>query len=123
MGVRPSSPVLRHGTDLHSLAVFSGRFSEGEFKNLRDDFPSDEQPYTDSYEYLSDSDLDEEREYTEIDDDDDESTGVDEPANNLSAAKKRFSWSGEGASDEESGGTTLTQQGKVAIIRDMAATT
>lgn len=104
------------------MAVFSERFSEGEFKNLRDGFPSDEQPYTDFYEYLSDSDLEEEGEHTGADDDD-ESTGVDEPANDLSAAKKRFRWSGEGASDDESGRTTRTQQGKVAIIRDMAATT
>jgi len=42
------------------VTVFSDRFSEGALKNLRDGFPPDEEPYTDSYEYFSDSDLDDE---------------------------------------------------------------
>ena len=67
-----SSPSVVHSV-LHSLfprwvlplAVFSDGFSEGVSKNLKDDFPSDDKPYTDHYECLPDSDLDDEEGYTE----------------------------------------------------------
>ncbi|KAF9779896.1 hypothetical protein BJ322DRAFT_349753 [Thelephora terrestris] len=94
-------------------SLFSERFSEGESKDIRDGFPSDEQPYTDTYEYLSDSDLDEEE----------ECTGVDEPANNDTATNNPFLSPGIAAPDRECGGTVHMQQGKVAIVKDMAAIT
>ena len=70
-----SSPSVVHSV-LHPLftrrvlplAVFSDGFSEGVSKNLKDDFPSDEESYTDHYECLPDSDLDDEEGYTETSD-------------------------------------------------------
>ena len=124
------------------MAVFSDRFSEGASKNLRDDFPSDEEPYTDSYEYLSDSDLDEAEGYTEADEppsDDttsydsahEEDTGVldQEPAQARVISSLTIDRDGAKhttATTSDPGGhpgTTRVQPGKVAIIRDMAATT
>jgi hypothetical protein len=43
--------------------VFSDGFLEGQARNLNEDFPSESRPYTEDYDYLSDSDLE--------DDDDD----------------------------------------------------
>lgn len=40
--------------------VFSDRFSEGQTRDINGGFPSDTLPYTDSYDYLSDSDLEDE---------------------------------------------------------------
>jgi len=37
--------------------VFSDGFSEGQTKDINGGFPSDSHPYTDDYDYLSDSDL------------------------------------------------------------------
>ena len=37
--------------------MFSGRFSEGQILDINEGFPSDSLPYNDSYDYLSDSDL------------------------------------------------------------------
>jgi len=90
----PQSPTSRLVGDCHTsssvsfilhfrdvlcpLAVFSDRFSEGVLKNLRDGFPSNEEPYTDSYEYSSDSDLDEEEDDTETDDEEEGDTETDE---------------------------------------------
>ena len=52
--------------------MFSEEFSEGRIKNLNEGFPSDSDPYTGSYEYLSDSDLENDR-------DDDEPEPVGSP--------------------------------------------
>ena len=37
--------------------VFSDGFSEGQLRDIDDGFPSDSNPYTEDYDYLSDSDL------------------------------------------------------------------
>jgi len=160
------------------VTVFSDRFSEGALKNLGDGFPPDEEPYTDSYEYFSDSDLDEEEGYTEAggslrnkkphtesrfnlsDSDLDNEEGYVEasepPSDNAAinnpllqrssvraipvatgqeSAQTRgtsSSTASQSQADEmapaagDSSGrpeTTDTQPGRVAIIRDMAATT
>lgn len=115
--------------------LFSDGFAEGEFKDLRDGFPSCGPPYTDSYEYLSDSDLDEE-ECTRID----EPANVDTVPNNFDKVvpgqkciqptdpspqtSNRGGVENAATRDPNSRlGTTDTQQGKVAVIKDMAATT
>ena len=126
---------------LRRSSVFSDRFSEGELKNLRDGFPPDEEPYTDYYEYLSDSDLDEVEDYTEADESlsDDTDTnpahkpglgvsdqepskagGVSSLTTDRNAAEQAAAAAGDPGGRP---GTTHTQPGKVAIIRDMAATT
>jgi len=122
-------------------AVFSDRFSEGAVKNLRDEFPPDEESYTDSYEYLSDSDLDEVEGHTEADELPSEDTAIDHLARGMGAAvpdqgsaqvRSALSSTTDGGADQvtptagNSGGrpgTTHIQPGKVAIIRDIAATT
>ena len=117
--------VLRH------LAVFSDRFSEGTLKNLKDGFPPDEEPYTDSYEYPSDSDLDEVEGDTEADGSPNDGTVTDHPAcEKGSTHTKRPSPSTIGHHAQQAAATlvgdpatTHVQPGKVAIIRDMAATT
>ena len=108
---------------------------EGELKDLRDGFPSCEPPYTDSYEYLSDDDLDEE-ECARID----ESANVDTVPDNidgvvsgrgctqstglLSQTTSRGGGEIAATRDPDSRlGMADVQQGKVAIIKDMAATT
>jgi len=40
--------------------VFSDAFSEGQARNISGEFPSDSDPYTEHYDYLSDSDLEDE---------------------------------------------------------------
>ena len=40
--------------------MFSDRFSEGQIKDINEEFPSDSLAYTDSYDYFSDSDLEDE---------------------------------------------------------------
>ena len=121
------------------LAVFSDRFSEGTLKNLREGFPSDEEPYTDSYDYLSDSDLDSEAEGdTEADEppsDDfatyhlareegaatqDQARGIPSLTTGRSDAQQATATTGDLGGRP---GMTHVQPGKVAIIRDMAATT
>ena len=125
-----------------SFIVFSDKFSEGLSKNLRDGFPSDEEPYTDSYECLPDSDLDEEEDYTDADEPlgDNPATnrtrrkGVAVPDQESSQDRRRVSSLVNGRNNAEqvttavegSGGhpeTARVQLGKVAIIRDVAATT
>ena len=129
------------------MAVFSDRFSEGALKNLRDGFPSDEEPHTDSYEYLSDSDLDEAEDYEAEDYAEAPGSLSDDAATSNSAHEKRPGVSYQESSqargvpsptvnrggDEQATsvaedlggrlGTAHIQTGKMAIIRDMAATT
>ena len=50
--------------------MFSDGFSEGQLRGINGEFPSDSHPYTEDYDYLSDSDLEDESscsegEYTE----------------------------------------------------------
>jgi len=40
--------------------VFSDGFSEGQTRDINGGFPADSHPYTDDYDYLSDSDLEDE---------------------------------------------------------------
>jgi len=40
--------------------VFSDGFSEGRLKDIDESFPPDSLPYTEDYDYLSDSDLEDE---------------------------------------------------------------
>ena len=49
-------------TALHCFEVFSDGFSEGQQRDINGTFPSDSHPYTEYYDYLSDSDLEEEEE-------------------------------------------------------------
>ena len=54
--------------------MFSDGFSEGQARDINGEFPSESHPYTEDYDYLSDSDLEdgsccsEELEYTEAED-------------------------------------------------------
>ena len=117
--------MLRH------LVVFSDRFSEGALKNLRDGFPPDEEPYTDSYEYSSDSDLDEVEGYTlEADELPNNDTVKNRPAcEQGSTCARRTLPPTIGRHAEQAtaivndSGTTHVHPGKVAIIKDMAAAT
>jgi len=122
--------ILHFRDVLCPLAVFSDRFSEGVLKNLGDGFPSNEEPYTDSYEYsISDSDLDEEEGDTETADEplSDNSTrknGVAAPDRarripSLAAGRNYTTASDSGNCPR----TAHVRLGKVAIIRDVAATT
>jgi len=45
--------------------VFSDGFSEGQTRDIDEEFPSDSHPYTEYYDYLSDSDLEDESSYSE----------------------------------------------------------
>ena len=45
--------------------MFSEGFSEGQTRDINGEFPSDSLPYTDDYEYLSDSDLEDAPFYSE----------------------------------------------------------
>ena len=133
------------------LPVFSDGFSEGALKNLRDGFPSDEKPYTDFYEYLSDSDLDEDEDSADLEEEEGYTTSDDSPSDDTTVGSPARETGGavsdqgpvevRGSSpltinknDTEQAtltasdpggrpGTTHIQLGKVAIIRDMAATT
>jgi len=140
VSLRLSSSILR-GV-LRSSVVFSDRFSEGVSKNLRDGFPSDEEPYTDSYECSSDSDLDEEEGYTETDEHLSDNPamnparkkGVAVPDQEPALGRRRVpSFTGGqnnaeqvATAADDSGShprTAHAQLGKVAIVRDVAATT
>ena len=49
--------------------MFSDGFSEGQLRDINEEFPSDSNPYTEYYDYLSDSDLEDgssEEEYAEV---------------------------------------------------------
>ena len=48
--------------------MFSDSFSEGRERDINEGFPSDFHPYTDHYDYLSDSDLEDESFCSEEDD-------------------------------------------------------
>lgn len=132
-------PLALHFCDkFRRLAVFSEGFSEGALKNLRDGFPPDEEPYTDSYEYLSDSDLDETEGSTEADESLSDDTSINnstretvgvpdqEPAQ-ASGVSSTIGISAEQATimagNSSGPESTHMQPGKVAIIRDTAATT
>ncbi|KAF9642810.1 hypothetical protein BDM02DRAFT_3273313 [Thelephora ganbajun] len=54
--------------------VFSDAFSEGQMRDIDGGFPSDSHPYTEYYDYLSDSDLEDDSEEEE-----EESSGDDNP--------------------------------------------
>jgi hypothetical protein len=58
------------------LTVLGDTYSEGNLVDIRSDFPASEDPFTEKYEYWSDSDLEEEEE--EEDDDDSKSDCADE---------------------------------------------
>jgi len=45
--------------------VFSDGFSEGQTRDINGEFPSDSHPYTEDYDYLSDSDLEDGSSYSE----------------------------------------------------------
>ena len=51
-------------------AVFSDGFSEGQARNINEGFPSDSLPHTEDYDYLSDSDLEDESSCSGGDEDD-----------------------------------------------------
>ena len=136
-----SSPSIFHDV-LRSSVVFSDRFSEGVSKNLSDGFPSDEEPYTDSYECLPDSDLDEEEGHTDADEllsdnpalNPTHRKGVAVPDRESTQGRRRVPSLTSGRNDAEQvapatggscghPGTPHVQSGKVAIIKDVAATT
>jgi hypothetical protein len=55
--------------------VFSDGFLEGKIRDIDEGFPSDSVPFTESYEYSSDSDLEDEPPCSEEDDDYEQSCG------------------------------------------------
>jgi hypothetical protein len=111
--------------------VFSDSFSEGQVRDINGEFPSDSNPYTEHYDYLSDSDLEDESSCSEEED--------DEPSEDDRNSRQSV----ENAPDPKSPKTpvsdpppprrmsaetsrrndNLTRMGKVAIIRDMGAAT
>lgn len=113
--------------------MFSSGFSEGQTRDINEGFPSDTLPYTDSYNYLSDSDLEDDE--TELSSDDWQSDS--RPALTVSHPSQRTS---EVENDHRSaldpvkpynppanlcnrpGDGFLTTR-KVAVIRDVAAVT
>ena len=48
--------------------MFSDSFSEGQERDINGGFPSDSDPYAEHYDYLSDSDLEDESSYSEEED-------------------------------------------------------
>ena len=44
--------------------MFSEGFSEGQIRDINEGFPADSEPHTESYDYLSDSDLEEESSFS-----------------------------------------------------------
>ena len=48
--------------------MFSDSFSEGQTRDINEGFPLDFSPYTEHYDYLSDSDLEDEPSYSEEED-------------------------------------------------------
>ena len=48
--------------------MFSDSFSEGQERDINDGFPSDSDPYAEHYDYLSDSDLEDESSLSEEED-------------------------------------------------------
>jgi len=59
------------------VEVLSDGFSEGQTRDINRGFPSDSRPYTDDYDYLSDSDLEDEPFCREEEDED--PSEVDDP--------------------------------------------
>ena len=133
--------------------MFSDGFPEGQTRDINGEFPSDSHPYTEDYDYLSDSDLEDgsscsEEEYAEAQENDDPGlpssprdsgsqvplkTPLDHPPQPSADVRKA-------QNDERSVPISLNRPtfpddlhsrpddgspriGKVAIIRDMAAAT
>ena len=57
--------------------VFSGGFSEGQTRDINGGFPSDSHPYTEDYDYPSDSDLEDESFYSGEEDEEPPKAGCD----------------------------------------------
>ena len=63
---RLQKPLSRPTPD-NMVSVFSNGYSEGEMKDINEGFPSDTPNFADGYDYLSDSDLEDDE--TELSDD------------------------------------------------------
>ena len=50
------------------ISVFSNGYSEGEMKDINEGFPSDTPHFADDYDYLSDSDLEDDETELSVDD-------------------------------------------------------
>jgi len=62
--------------------VFSDSFPEGQARDINEGFPSDSHPYTEHYDYLSDSDLEDESYRSEEED--------EEPLEGKPISQRRF---------------------------------
>ena len=62
--------------------MFSDGFSEGQTRDINEGFPSDTHPYTESYDYLSDSDLEDDESEEPYDDNDSDSKDPAEASEN-----------------------------------------
>jgi hypothetical protein len=92
--------------------VFSDGFSEGQIRDINDGFPSDSNPYNGDYNYMSDSDLEDEEE--------------PRPNSRDTQALQTEADSSNGPPPRPSSTTdnnNLSRMGKVAVIRDMGAVT
>ena len=130
--------------------MFSDAFSEGQARNISGEFPSDSDPYTDHYDYLSDSDLEDgafcsEEEYAEAPESDVPSSSRDLDSQVLSTTPPdhppQLSTEAEKVQNDDRLALTSLglsnvsdnlhfrpdngspRMGKVAVIRDMAAVT
>ena len=68
--------------------MFSDGFSEGQTRNINEGFPSDTHPYTESYDYLSDSDLEDDESEEPFDDNDSDSKDPAEASKNLQPGRQ-----------------------------------
>ncbi|KAF9779806.1 hypothetical protein BJ322DRAFT_343003 [Thelephora terrestris] len=108
--------------------LFSDGFLEGQTRNIDEEFPSDSFPYIDYYDYLSDSDLEDEEEGEEPAEDGKPELPLGtqdlhsetSPAANPPRPSRDMCDSVESHHTHENGSVRM---GRVAIIRDMAAVT
>ncbi|KAF9650002.1 hypothetical protein BDM02DRAFT_3112802 [Thelephora ganbajun] len=108
--------------------LFSDASSEGQTRDIDGGFPSDSHPYTEYYDYLSDSDLEEEKEESAEDDSPESPHGPHDSDSQVppTVTSEHLPHPppdvGEVQNhDEPVNG--LARMGKVAVIRDMAAVT
>lgn len=131
--------------------MFSDGFSEGRTRDISGGFPSDSHPYTDHYDYLSDSDLEDETHCPEEEDGEYDRNSQQSPAYAPDQESSRITISDDSSPCLPSVETSeaknnerstplpiecfrslnsnrrpsgdLARMGKVAIIRDMGAVT
>ncbi|KAF9649997.1 hypothetical protein BDM02DRAFT_3268320 [Thelephora ganbajun] len=127
-----SSRVLN--TVPYFSTLFSDASSEGQTRDIDGGFPSDSQPYTEYYDYLSDSDLEDDPSCFEEEEEESSEDGSpklphgphdsdSQPPPTVTSEHLPHSPSGVGEIQNDEPVNDLARMGKVVIIRDMAAVT